>query len=95
MLYFLTIREDTKQLEAYTPIQLKFHLAVKLGNYVKALTSEEQIDEINKYCDINTLRFVGWNKKDAIKTLKEWNISNKDIKQLFRDVKIGINNDYK
>ncbi len=89
MLYFLASNENTKQLEAYTTVQLNFRLAVKLGNYVKGLTTEERIDEINKHCDTSTWRFVGWNKKDAIRVLKEWNISNKEIKQLFQDVIIG------
>ena len=89
MLYFLTSDTFTKQLEAYTVASLRAEMIDGLGWYITDLTTKQLIDEINKRYENSTWSFVAWNKKDAIETLKDWNISDKDIKQLFEDIIIN------
>lgn len=86
MLYFLTSDVHTKQLEAYTVKHLRRDMIDSLGWYTTDLTTKQLIDEIVKHYKNSCWSFVAWNKKDAIEVLKDWGVSNEEIKQLFQDI---------
>ena len=87
MLYFLTSDTHTKQLEAYTVKHLRVDMIYELGWHTTNLTTKQLIDEIGKHYENSDWSFVAWNKKDAIEVLKDWGISSKEIKQLFKEMK--------
>ena len=89
MLYFLTSDAYTAQLEAYTVKHLRGDMINLLGWYITDLTTKQLIDEIDKQYENTDWSFVAWNKKDAIEALKNWGVSNKEIKQLFEDIIIN------
>ena len=86
MLYFLTSGTNTKQLEAYTLPSLRAEMIDELGWYITDLSTDELIDEINAEYECSEWSFVAWNKKDAVEVLRDWGITEDEIKELFKDI---------